>query len=94
MINESELTPSQRKAIRIAREHDGTLYRHRGGYWSGPDHHIGGEYVTTHTVRALQGRGILFWSRYETDRRNGRWPSQASLYTVIREGWDDATAET
>jgi len=46
-------------ALELAKNNDGFLTRHTGGFWAGPVWSKGLEYATTQTVAALVARGFL-----------------------------------
>lgn len=58
----SRLTPTQEKAIQMARDNGGLLHRIPGGYWVTHQHLDDSdpeEWIPTGTVRALVERGLM-----------------------------------
>jgi hypothetical protein len=80
MIRESALSPHMAEAMRVAVMHDG-LVRAPGGFWTYARCPVGRVirdgsmefpvpdwYVTTHTVKALERRGLIEFPNFKTAR--------------------------
>jgi len=80
----AKLTPTQQKAVDLAREHGGELHYYLGGYWSYPGWRDSRKepWVTRQTVNALLKRGVV--TEVEWDRR-GQYLTRVRLVTRINE---------
>lgn len=75
----SKLTPVMQEAVDRSKDWGGKLYRHPGGFWSGPGFMQGRDvYFGTSTVSGLVMRGAATYTEWK-DGRNGRFPIVATL---------------
>ena len=73
------LTPTMQHAVDYAKQHDGKLHRHPGGFWGAPswwDEHRA--LFGTSTVAGLVRRGAAAYTEWK-EGRNGRFPIVATL---------------
>ena len=78
MTTNGALTKTMRQAVAFARQHGGMLYRHPGGFWSGPEFSGYGESYGSSTVEALVARGVVEYAGWK-EGRNGRFPIIAKV---------------
>jgi hypothetical protein len=90
------ITPTMQDALEFAREHDGKLTRHPGGFWCGPSQFYADRpgcrtrWFGSVTVEALVSRGLMHYSAWVEGKQ--RFPVEATLrpeavaYSAEREG--------